>query len=121
MLRAWDFATHRAAKGSRIQVVDILNIGMLVEPEVNKNGFRTVPVTIRGVTQVEASLVPHSIENLVRHQDDMPPEYFYHEFETVHPFADGNGRTGKILFNWLRNEMWGVEWPPSYWGKDENP
>ncbi len=30
---------------------------------------------------------------------------FFHEFESIHPFADGNGRTGRVLFQSLLREM----------------
>ncbi len=30
---------------------------------------------------------------------------FFHEFESIHPFRDGNGRTGRVLFQTLLREL----------------
>lgn len=118
MVEAWEYAARRASAGSKIRVQDILQIGHLVEPQVNHRGFRTVPVTIRSIPLIDASFVPRAIENLVKYQQNMTPAEFYREYETIHPFEDGNGRSGKILFCWLDSDMWVPNWPPSYWGTD---
>ena len=41
-------------------------------------------------------------------------EHAYHIFQMIHPFRDGNGRTGKILFNWLRGSLNYPEMPPNF-------
>jgi hypothetical protein len=40
----------------------------------------------------------------------------YLTFEHVHPFPDGNGRTGKIIYNWVRGSLDEPEFPPNFWG-----
>ncbi len=75
-------------------------------------GWRTEPVWIggNGSTPVTAdfvapahALIPASIDDLVRFaaRDDLPllPQIAvaHAQLETIHPFADGNGRTGRAL------------------------
>lgn len=43
------------------------------------------------------------------------PACAYFAFEHIHPFADGNGRTGKVIYNWLRESLDVPTFPPAFW------
>jgi fido (protein-threonine AMPylation protein) len=52
---------------------------------------------------------------------NMTPEQAYYEFEIIHPFRDGNGRTGKIIYNWLMGTLRAPVFPPDMFGGISNP
>lgn len=78
-------------------------------------GYRTVQVFIRGSEHIPPK--PEKIPNLMMcfiynynhdEQDIFSKIARYHiEFENIHPFEDGNGRTGRLLLNYelLRNNL----------------
>lgn len=95
----------------------IITLGQRVEPHKNVSGFRQTPVRIEGATQ--QPLAPDLIEQAVKSLctagfENMTPEEFYLEFEKIHPFIDGNGRVGAILYNFMKGTLDYPETPPEF-------
>lgn len=91
-----------------------------INETINKNikdteGYRKIQVFIRGSEHIPPE--PEKIPNLMNYyiynynndeQDIYTKIAKYHiEFEKIHPFEDGNGRTGRLLLNYelLKNNL----------------
>lgn len=78
-------------------------------------GYRKVQVFIRGSEHIppEPEKIPNLMNYYVYNYNNSQEEIFekiakYHiEFEKIHPFEDGNGRTGRLLLNYelLKNNL----------------
>jgi len=97
---------------------DIIFMAYLIEPEENIYGIRNGGVTVGGRPKMDHRNVPRALTNLIEaaQEDRVEADEFYHEFEEIHPFFDGNGRTGSILWNWQRDTLYAQEDPPDFWG-----
>lgn len=116
---AWEHCKD-LPKLSREVVLEIHGILMrsrdTLEPE-QKGVFRDGPVWIGGheATKhyvIEDRLVHwlRTLNSIVEYQDlhrtkdllDKETQMSHIEYEAIHPFFDGNGRTGRIFYNWQR-------------------
>ena len=87
-------------------------------------GYRTVQVFIRGSEHIPPA--PEKVPNLMNYfiynynHDEQNIFYklakYHIEFEKIHPFEDGNGRTGRLLLNYelIKNNL-----PPVVISKDD--
>ena len=110
MLNAWTYALEKSHKPT---LDDAIALGRLIEPSKNTDGVRTCGVRVGSHRFPPAERVPQLLRDLWEGRDLMPPLEFYKNFELIHPFIDGNGRTGKILFNWLNESLLDPIFPPA--------
>lgn len=110
MLQAWSAAV--AANGRPPKIYDAIALGKMIEPEKNHIGVRKCSVRVGSRVCPPPDEVPDLLDKLWRKKKLTPLE-FYKAFEEVHPFVDGNGRTGKVLLNWLSGTLLQPIFPPN--------
>jgi Fic/DOC family protein len=119
MLAAWTWAMSMSQAGSKPELSDVTVLGAMVEPNKNRQLRQCgVRVGSRSRACPDYREVPRLLNLLFAQRDELTPMQFYRGFEEVHPFVDGNGRTGKILLNWLNGTLLEPIFPPNdFWGK----
>lgn len=119
-IQAMDYAISEVAKGSTITLDHLLSInkqllasthlsphgGMLrkIQNWIGKGSFNPCSAAF---VPPNWELVPELMVDLVEfcNQDDLPSvaqaAIAHAQFETIHPFVDGNGRTGRVLIQMI--------------------
>jgi len=97
---------------SPIDMETVFSLHRLVKAHIDEDAgqLRTLPVHIRGAsfTPPPASDVPQYLAQWIRwltsdqalgYEPVTRAAIAHHDFESVHPFLDGNGRVGRLLLN----------------------
>ena len=120
MCDAWAEAMRAKAAGEPLSLGLIETFGKLTSPPMNTIGFRQGGVRVGPRVCPPPAVIVASLDDLLKRAADLGPDRTYYEYELIHPFNDGNGRTGKIILNWL-NDSLATPIMPSNWFNCANP
>lgn len=108
---AFEYVIALADANEPLTELTIKNIHALVlmNDPMNKGVYRNVPVMIAGATHTppQPYLIPEQMEHLLIDYEGLKKDKhiiesiaeFHLRFEGIHPFIDGNGRTGRLIMN----------------------
>jgi hypothetical protein len=113
MFDAWAISVNLGP--SDVTERTILALAHNIEPLRNAAGYRQYGVRVGSHIAPKADKVPGLMTAFFEELPGMPSGEAFYRFETIHPFGDGNGRTGYLMWNILNGTMAELVPPPNYW------
>ena len=116
---AFDFISRLVKENAELSehVIQQVHYFVLADKPQDRGVYRKIPVTIAGArhTPVQPYLIEPKLRELLEWYKNTDVDFitklarFHIEFEAIHPFVDGNGRTGRLLVNL---ELMKLGYPP---------
>lgn len=123
-LRAWEFLNAGNGELSHAMICNVQKIITMNQSNLrdNQRGFyRNVSQTnvkVGGRHAPDHSMVEVLMQKWLEDTPKMQPLIGHIRFESIHPFVDGNGRTGRMIYWYIASHR-GVT--PKYYGIDRDP
>ena len=106
---AFDFVSELVKENGKIneRIIKQIHYLVLADKKDDRGVYRRIPVRIMGAAHepVQPYLIEPKMEELLRNylasEEHIVTKLarFHIEFEVIHPFIDGNGRTGRLIVN----------------------
>lgn len=121
MENAWRYANaNHGIYGFPIKVINLTIMAEMIDPIANPGGrFRTGPaVFMNGGSACDAYKIESSLTNLLSwlNGSGLTANEFYQTLMWIHPWQDGNGRVGALVYNMLNGTINNPVVPPEYGG-----
>ena len=106
---AFDYVSELVKEKATLNesIIKQIHYLVLADKREDRGVYRRVPVRIMGAAHepVQPYLIEHMLNDLILNYNESTEHIitklarFHIEFEGIHPFIDGNGRTGRLLVN----------------------
>ena len=99
-------AWEELSKAKEITHSTLMKLHLMITSHQNelsadeKGNYRRIQVYVGNHTPPAAHMVPALMMQYLKEFEAMDPIEAHVRFETIHPFVDGNGRTGRMLLWW---------------------
>lgn len=102
--RAWKWLTEQDSLFTleRIETLHWLITERLMVPG-ERGRIRNEDVMIGGKLAMSPGFIHHALLQWIEAFPDETPKDSHVRFEKIHPFIDGNGRTGRMIYYW---QLW---------------